>query len=155
MEEQLMKRKGISPLIAAVLLIAFTMAVAAILTAWVTTFTQETTSEVGESGSEQIACSFAGLSIYDAVYTVDDDALTVAIANTGTRDLSDGVSVVLSYADGSVESTNLTGLNTGEVQSVDFESLGISGRSELAEVRAASTGCPQVTDQQSNFETNN
>lgn len=150
-----MKRKGISPLIAAVLLIAFTMAVAAILTAWVTTFTQETTSEVGQSGSEQIACSFAGLSIYDAVYNDGDDSLTVAVANTGTRDLSDGVSIVLSYADGTVESTNITGLNTGEVQSKTFESIGIDTTAELSEVRAASTGCPQVTDQQSNFETNN
>ncbi len=149
-----MKRNGISPLIAAVLLIAFTMAVAAILTAWVTTFTQETTTEVGDKGQEQIECSFAGLSIYDAVYTSSDDSLTVAIANTGTRDLSDGVSVVLSYADGTVESTNMTGLNTGEVDSVTFSTLGIADTSELSEVRAASTGCPQVTDQQSEFESN-
>lgn len=152
-----MKRKGISPLIAAVLLIAFTMAVAAILTAWVTTFTQETTSEVGGQGQEQIECSFAGLAIYDAVYTGSDDSLTVAVANTGTRDLSDGVSVVLSFADGTVESTNMTGLNTGEVSSVTFENLDdndVSGISDLAEVRAASTGCPQVTDQQSEFQSN-
>jgi flagellin-like protein len=35
------KRKGISPLIAAVLLVAFTMAIAGIMAAWATTFSSE------------------------------------------------------------------------------------------------------------------
>lgn len=48
-------KKGVSPLIAAVLLIAFTMAIAAILTAWISGFTTERTEEV-KKYEEEISC---------------------------------------------------------------------------------------------------
>ena len=51
-------RKAVSPLIAAVLLIAFTMAIAAILTAWVTTFTKDK-KEQSEIYDEKMKCSGA------------------------------------------------------------------------------------------------
>ena len=51
-------RKAVSPLIAAVLLIAFTMAIAAILTAWVTTFTKDK-KEQSEIYEEKMKCSGA------------------------------------------------------------------------------------------------
>ncbi len=50
------KRKAVSPLIAAVLLIAFTMAIAALLTAWVTQFTKQQQDE-SEQYQEKIQCS--------------------------------------------------------------------------------------------------
>ncbi len=50
------KRKGVSPLIAAVLLIAFTMAIAALLTAWVTQFTKAE-QEKSEMYREKIDCA--------------------------------------------------------------------------------------------------
>ena len=50
------KRKAVSPLIAAVLLIAFTMAIAALLTAWVTQFTKQQQDE-SEQFQEKIQCS--------------------------------------------------------------------------------------------------
>ncbi|MEA3230037.1 MAG: archaellin/type IV pilin N-terminal domain-containing protein, partial [archaeon] len=50
------RKKGISPLIAAVLLIAFTMAIAALLTTWVTQFTESQQKE-SEKYQEKIECS--------------------------------------------------------------------------------------------------
>ncbi len=50
------KRKAVSPLIAAVLLIAFTMAIAALLTAWVTQFTKQQQDE-SEQYQEKIECA--------------------------------------------------------------------------------------------------
>ncbi|MDY6771549.1 MAG: archaellin/type IV pilin N-terminal domain-containing protein [Candidatus Nanohaloarchaea archaeon] len=149
-----MNRKGISPLIAAVLLIAFTMAVAAILTAWVTTFTKQTTGQVGNKSQRLVACSFAGLSIYDAVYNQGNNAVTIAVANTGTRDLSDGVSIVVSHNNGSAITHVMKGLDTGSVQSVSLDMWGgVSSASQLSTVRAASIGCPSTKDQQSTFTT--
>ena len=52
------QRKAVSPLIAAVLLIAFTMAIAAILTAWVTTFTKEKKAS-SEEYMEKMKCAGA------------------------------------------------------------------------------------------------
>jgi flagellin-like protein len=66
--------KGISPLIAAVLLIAFTMAIAGIMATWATSFSQQ------RLGPTQ--CALA-LSIDDLRF--DDGVVTVAIRNNNNR----------------------------------------------------------------------
>lgn len=53
-------RKGISPLIAAVLLIAFTMAVAAILTTWISNFTTDQ-KEKTQVFEEKIDCVYQSI----------------------------------------------------------------------------------------------
>lgn len=55
--------KAISPLIATVLLIAFTMSVAAIIVSWATGFEKTQTSYVGEKGEKQIKCTYADMDI--------------------------------------------------------------------------------------------
>ncbi len=81
-------KKGVSPLIAAVLLIAFTMAIAAILTAWVTSFTTEQ-KEQSEEFSEQISCSGQSFRTDSdfTVYYPADGVFQVRIKNTGNRGL--------------------------------------------------------------------
>lgn len=54
--------KGISPLIASVLLIAFTMAIAAVLTAWITQFTEQKQQETAEY-EESVVCSGANIKV--------------------------------------------------------------------------------------------
>jgi len=56
------KRKGVSPLIAAVLLIAFTMAIAAILTAWIAGFTQEH-KEKSDEFDRKISCAYSNIEL--------------------------------------------------------------------------------------------
>jgi flagellin-like protein len=79
-----MQRKGLSPLIAAVLLIAFTMAVAAILTAWVSNFTKGQT-EKAQVFEEQINCAYVNIDNDPnfAGYDSADQILRVYIKNTG------------------------------------------------------------------------
>ncbi|MDY6765762.1 MAG: archaellin/type IV pilin N-terminal domain-containing protein [Candidatus Nanohaloarchaea archaeon] len=137
------QRKGVSPLIAAVLLIAFTMAVAAILTAWVTTFTQEQTAQLGNQSAKQIDCNFGQLDIFDT--TSDTTWVTVAITNTGTVDFNN--TSVTALSGGSV-------LGKGYISNMDSgatKSINVSwSQSEAAEtVRIATQQCPQVTAQTS------
>lgn len=81
------KIKGVSPLIATVLLIAFTMALAAVMTGWLSVFTtgQKEKNAVFE---EKIDCgkadftSDAGFSAYDG----DSELFKARILNTGTSD---------------------------------------------------------------------
>jgi flagellin-like protein len=70
------RRKGVSPLIAAVLLIAFTMAIAAILTAWVTTVTRDKQEETVQM-QEKMKCAGANFKADPvfAVYDRSDDGL--------------------------------------------------------------------------------
>lgn len=56
-------KKGISPMIATVLLIAFTIAVGGLVSVWMTSFTKTTTGEVSTQEETKIYCSYAGISI--------------------------------------------------------------------------------------------
>lgn len=146
-----MKRKGISPLIAAVLLIAFTMAVAAILTAWVTTFTQDTTSEIGNESSRLVQCSFGGLSIYDV--TAGSSQITVQVANTGTREFTRDVVVTATDSSGNTNQSRISGgMETGDVVSTTVGLSGVSNDlTDIDEVEVRSVECPEVTDNQVSF----
>jgi flagellin-like protein len=82
--------KGISPLVASVLLIAFTVAIATIIMGWMGTFTRETTATISNRTTEAVDCASASVSI-DDVYigerTVDGNASVRAIVrNTGFTD---------------------------------------------------------------------
>jgi flagellin-like protein len=146
-----MKRKGISPLIAAVLLIAFTMAVAAILTAWVTTFTQDTTSEISNESSRLVQCSFGGLSIYDV--TAGSGQITVQVANTGTREFTQEVVVTATDSSGNTNQSRIPGgMETGDVVSTNVGLSGVSNDlSDIDQVEVRSVECPEVTDNQVSF----
>lgn len=61
-----MKRKGISPLIAAVLLIAFTMAVASIFAQWAPQLIQDAQGDTSDRAQEIQACSDITLEVISA-----------------------------------------------------------------------------------------
>lgn len=138
-----MRRKGISPLIAAVLLIAFTMSVAAMLTAWVTTFTEEKTSVVSNKSDQVFQCSYGGLSIYDAIYHSDDNTTDVTVANTGTYDFRN-ITIHIFDDTGGVVNKGYTGaLNTADVKTI---TISTELSTKPARVRAISKNCPKVSD---------
>ncbi|MFH0890283.1 MAG: archaellin/type IV pilin N-terminal domain-containing protein [Candidatus Aenigmatarchaeota archaeon] len=96
-------RKGISPLIASVLLVAFTMAVAAILVVWITGFTQQQTTTVGARGEKQTSCSFSTISI-------NKDDVTA---------LGSKLNITVTYSSGT-EKLNITGFALRDANSVTY-----------------------------------
>lgn len=138
-------RRGVSPLIAAVLLIAFTMAVAAILTAWVTTFTQQQTETIGNQTTENIECSFANLEILSVDWNTG--GVTAAITNSGNEDFTN-VSITV-FEDSSVLTITNQGdgnsfvapLTQGQTASLNpTVSGGVPNR-----IRVQSLNCPAVS----------
>lgn len=89
------KEKGISPLIAAVLLIAFTMTVAAILATWAQSFGEERLTEAGEEGVGAIDCpQLSGNFVledgnYDYDTEGDTNTLVFGFDNVGTFDIEE------------------------------------------------------------------
>jgi len=85
-------RKGISPLIAAVLLIAFTMAIAGIMATWATTFSREqlitATEEAGCIGALDISS-----------LTFSNTTVTLKIRNVGDNINLTGLEATLEYED--------------------------------------------------------
>ena len=77
--------KGISPLIAAVLLIAITVAIATLVTGWVSSVTRSTQASVENRTSEATYCASASIAI-DQVYLVGNGTARVVVRNSGGAD---------------------------------------------------------------------
>jgi len=77
-----MKSKAISPMIAVVLLIAFTIAVGGILSLWMTGYVTTTTQSVETASTNQTKCA----GTYIDVISVDNDA--ILITNRGAETIS-------------------------------------------------------------------
>ncbi len=77
--------KGVSPLIAAVLLIVFTVAIGAVVLNWMTEYTKGTTEKAGTDTSTTVECAKQILDIVDV--KIDNDGnVTVFLQNLGSAD---------------------------------------------------------------------
>ncbi len=121
--------KGISPLIAAVLLIAFTVSIATIVMGWFSTITRETTTTVSNKTTEAVSCSNAQISIEEVYVTAGSLATgsaRVVVKNTGFQTLgitslqilnttghnfSSGFSAVSSFPSGGIQSFSITNVS--------------------------------------------
>ena len=90
-----MKRKGISPLIAAVLLIAFTMAVASIFAQWAPQLIQDAQGDTSERAQEIQACSDITMEVISA------DGSNATIQQKTGNSAAGNVTVTWFYNDGS------------------------------------------------------
>lgn len=102
-----MKSKAISPIIATVLLIAFTVAVGGILSLWLTSFTTTT---------NQTKCA----GTYIDVISVDNDA--ILITNRGSQDIS---SIICLSGNGS--SWGVGALSPEEMNTTKWNATGTGG----------------------------
>ncbi|NIO22431.1 MAG: type IV pilin [Candidatus Aenigmarchaeota archaeon] len=130
-------RKGISPLIAVIMLIAFTMIVAGILAGWATTF-------VTTQREELQFCAKAQLLIQNANYNDTTKNLTIALFNTGDVPLR-GFVARLTYANNTVASER-SGLETLEIASQDIRTVTVSVDDTLDKVVIQSLQCRGAQD---------
>ena len=75
-------KKGISPFISTVLLIAFAIAVAAIFGGWLSTFTQTTTEDVQEHSEKRVTCTYGGIVLEDLEYNKTTANFSGKVENT-------------------------------------------------------------------------
>ncbi|MCJ7478598.1 MAG: hypothetical protein MUP63_00275 [Candidatus Nanohaloarchaeota archaeon QJJ-7] len=141
-------RKGVSPLIAAVLLIAFTMAVAAILTSWFTTFTEDQSQQLSNQSEQMIQCSYAGIDISNVAYDSENSLTEFSIDNTGTVDFNN-ISVV-SFQGSQVQGrTYINSLSAGQTKSGI-----ISGTEQKPDsLKASSKQCPEISSTETQVST--
>lgn len=102
-----MKKKGVSPLIATVLIIGFTIALAAIIITWSTGFTKKMQATTEETSTTQISCATDVIFKISSVCTMDDVVYKITVQNDGKEDIKNWK--VRSYKDAnSVETSNVT-----------------------------------------------
>src|SRR3989338_1887940 len=76
--------KGVSPLLAAVLIIAVTVSVATMVTGWISTITRSTQATTENRTSQAVACTSANINIEDVYVTAADPGTARIVAkNTG------------------------------------------------------------------------
>ena len=74
--------KGISPFIAVILLIGFTVGVAGIISVWLTGYTRTTSDIVSNESTTKIKCTYGGVSLKNLKYGAGN--ISGKIENTGT-----------------------------------------------------------------------
>jgi len=80
--------KAISPMIATVLLIAFTVAVGGILSLWLTSLTSTQTSTTGASAEKQILCARSVLRVTEVVFRGSSPTANITVVyEYGTENL--------------------------------------------------------------------
>ncbi|RLJ07222.1 MAG: hypothetical protein DRP13_01720 [Candidatus Aenigmatarchaeota archaeon] len=127
-------RKGISPLIAVIMLIAFTMIVAGILATWTTNFAQRQRVQIE-------FCTEAGAYIQGGTYDSGTNTLNLVVFNNGKVPLS--FIVLLTYKNGTV--TRVPG--TWNTTAGDVRTFTVSGvNSDLEQATIQSKECPGVQD---------
>ena len=140
--------KGVSPLIAAVLLIAVTVAIAALVMGWVSTLFSSTQTTLSNITSTLVNCASAGISIDDVYVTAGSSGTArVIVRNSGQAD-----DLAIQSADiynrtgdrfGS-DGLTLTDFDRGEVATLSF-SLVSTGSCPSDFVEAiVSTDCPGI-----------
>jgi len=122
--------KGVSPLIATVLLIAFTVAAAGIISGWLQGFTRSTTNTVTSQSQNELICSYAGISLSSLKYSATDFSLSGKIENTGKVGIG-GITMQIFFNNGS-GSNNLPLCTNGTVFSCTSANLSLIPREMAA-----------------------
>lgn len=148
--------KGLSPLVATVLLIAFTVGIGGIISIWISGFTQTSSKIVSKEGENQIICSNGAVDIYNLKYCSSTNNISGIIRNNG-RIAIGNITMQTIFGNGSMVSHALNNTGTGGSTSGDYLSLrpgqsfsfnvSIGGNSNGAYERIwLYTNCSGVTD---------
>jgi flagellin-like protein len=140
--------KGISPLVATVLLIAITMSIAGILAFWVSSYTTQTLPIVNRTAEE---CRYSNFEIYSCNFNIISSAITLALHNFGQYEILDLTSYI-GFANntfGPLIRLNGT-LGTGEFKSfvLGNSTTGVSSAT-FSKIIIGSSLCPDLSRESS------
>lgn len=129
------KVKGISPLVAVIMLIAFTMVVAGILASWASQFALTQRAQIQ-------TCSGAYIFLQHGVYYNSTNILDLIVWNNGDVPLS-GFTVLVTHTNDSASSHAQTiNISSGAIETISVENLG----SDIKQVVVRSDECRGAQD---------
>jgi flagellin-like protein len=134
-----MQRKGISPIIASVLLLAVSLAVVGIFSGWAPELATQVTDSTENTTMQTITCNDAAIEVQSAYH--DGSELKISVRNTGTEDLSNLTFVAYNDNEQIINENTSNSLVRGAVE--DFTISSVS--SEPNYVEGFSTECGSVT----------
>ncbi len=134
-----MSKKGISPLIATVLVIAITMTLAGIISFWTTSFVRKQVQEF-EKETEARECQFANFRVFKCSYDEANGKISLILENIKNVDLKN-VTAFIIYANGSVLPEE--GYLLGELKGNTLKTFEIQNVSAFSSI-LITTHCPSV-----------
>ena len=143
--------KGITPLIAAVMLVAITVAVGVFIAGWSQQFIHSTTKNVGNKTTEAIDCSPANIDIQDVYVTAGTGtgSANVIVKNTGyANNLVITNAQLFNRTGGNFTASGLpiTGFNKGSIAAINFVGITVvSCPTDFSQVIVA-TNCGGISD---------
>ena len=139
-----MGMKGISPLVASVLLIAITMSIAGILAFWVSSYTTQTLPTVNRTAEE---CRYSNFEIYSCNLNISSSTITLTLHNIGQYEIINLTSYVVFVNNtvGPIIQLNGT-LASGEFKSyVLLSTTTYASSATLSKIIVGSSACSGLT----------
>ncbi|MBI2971035.1 MAG: hypothetical protein HYY37_01300 [Candidatus Aenigmarchaeota archaeon] len=141
--------KGISPLLAAVLLIAVTVAIATLVMGWVSTTVRTTQTTVSNKTVEAVDCSSAGL-VIDDVYIASTGTTAPARAIVRNSGYIDGLTLISAQFYNSTggnftTTTSLGDLSKGQIATLAFTVSVGSCPTNFGEVIVTTSDCGGIS----------
>jgi flagellin-like protein len=129
-----MKRKGISPLVAVIMLIALTLIISGILATWVTQLAQSQRNALEY-------CLSSSVLIQGAKYNAGTQTLSLYVDNRGKVDLN--FTIILKYSDGTItKDSTLVPVEAGKLGTITQTGV----VNTLSEATIQSDECPGAQD---------
>ncbi len=113
--------KGISPMVATVLLVAFTIGIGGLISVWLSDFTQQSSKTVSKEGQNQIICSNGAVDLSSLKYCSTTNNISGIIKNNGRITLGN-ITIQTVFKNGTLVSHALNSTGTG-ASGGDFLSL--------------------------------
>jgi flagellin-like protein len=131
--------RGISPLVASVLLIAISLTLAGILTTWGVTFIKGKTETFGNQTTSE--CDIANFRIFKCSYNSTESEITLTLENRANVELKNLVAYI-NYPNASTFSYDLN----DTLPSVALKTFNVSEVSDGYSTIVVKTHCPQISE---------
>lgn len=135
-----MTRKGISPILASVLLLAVTISVAGVFSGWAPNLAESVTGQTENQTEERLTCNDASAEFISASYDSASSEVNTALRNTGNADFDELIIVAFDSNDDLMEQANIS-VAAGNVVSTDISGV----NSEPAYLNLYSQQCGDVS----------
>ena len=138
--------KGVSPLIAAVLLIVIVVSITALVSGWLTTFFSGTRETVNNRTDAQVGCTGASIyveTVYAGIANGTSGSVRAVVKNDGVIDDSITAAQYLNTTGHNFSTTTalpITSFNRGSIKTLLFENVSIQNCTAFSQV-VVSTNC--------------
>ena len=117
-----MNKKGISPILASVLLLAVTISVAGVFSGWAPNLAQTVTEQTGNQTEQRLACNQASAEFISANYDSGNSEIDVALRNDGGADFNELILVAFDSNDNLLAQSNIS-IEAGKVDNTSIRNV--------------------------------